>query len=33
NSMCSHKINLSSLDEVSTEVLNWVKAAYEKSII
>ena len=32
NSMCSHKINLSSLDEVNTEVLNWVKAAYEKSI-
>ena len=32
NSMCSHKINLSSLDEVNTKVLNWVKAAYEKSI-
>ena len=32
NSLCSHKINLSSLDEVNTEVLNWIKAAYEKSI-
>ena len=32
NSMCSHKINLSSLDEVNTEVLNWVKVSYEKSI-
>ena len=30
--MCSHKINLNSLDEVNSEVLNWVKAAYEKSI-
>tara|TARA_B100001123_G_C14987191_1_gene898056 strand:+ start:308 stop:652 length:345 start_codon:yes stop_codon:yes gene_type:complete len=32
NSMCSHKINLNSLDEVNSEVLNWVKVAYEKSI-
>ena len=32
NSMCSHKINLNSLDEVNSEVLNWVRAAYEKSI-
>ena len=32
NSMCSHKINLTSLDEVNSEVLNWVKASYEKSI-
>ena len=32
NSMCSHKINLTSLDEVNSEVFNWVRASYEKSI-
>ena len=32
NSMCSHKINLSSMDEINSEVLNWVKVAYEKSV-
>ncbi len=29
NSMCSHRINLTSLDDVDEEVLNWIKAAYE----
>ena len=32
NSMCSHKINLSSVDEINSEVLNWIKVAYEKSV-
>ena len=32
NSMCSHKINLNSLDEVNGVVLKWIKIAYEKSI-
>ncbi len=28
-SMCSHKINLSSKDEIDNEVLDWLKKAYE----
>lgn len=28
NAMCSHKINLSSVDEIDAEVINWLKAAY-----
>ena len=32
NSMCSHKINLNSLDEVNGVVLKWIKIAYDKSI-
>ena len=31
NSMCSHKINLSSIEQIDSEVLNWVKVAYKKS--
>ena len=31
NSMCSHKINLSSIEQIDSEVLNWVKIAYTKS--
>ena len=29
NAMCSHKINLSSVDDVSGEVVGWMKKAYE----
>lgn len=29
NAMCSHKINLTELNEIDTEVLNWIKTAYE----
>ncbi len=29
NSMCSHKINLNSDNDVSKEVLQWIKTAYE----
>ena len=32
NSMCSHKINLSSIEEINHEVMNWIKIAYKKSI-
>jgi predicted transport protein len=28
-SMCSHKINLNSIDEIDSEVLDWLKKAYE----
>lgn len=31
NAMCSHKINLSSIDDVDEEILEWIKAAYEKA--
>ncbi|MDZ4121643.1 MAG: DUF5655 domain-containing protein [Candidatus Cloacimonadaceae bacterium] len=29
--MCTHRIKLSSLDEISTEVVNWLRMAYEKA--
>jgi predicted transport protein len=29
NAMCSHKINVSSLDDIDAEVLRWIKTAYE----
>ena len=32
NTMCSHKINLSSIEEINNEVLNWINIAYKKSI-
>lgn len=31
NAMCSHKINLTELNEIDTEVLNWIKTAYENA--
>ncbi len=31
NSMCSHKINLSSIEDIDEEVLEWLKLAYHKS--
>ncbi len=32
NSMCSHKIALSSLEELDEEVMNWIKTAYDKGV-
>ena len=32
NSMCSHKINLTSIEDLNNEVMNWIKIAYKKSI-
>jgi predicted transport protein len=31
NSMCSHKINLNSEKEIDTEVINWLKSAYNNA--
>jgi predicted transport protein len=31
NSMCSHKIKLTDINDIDEEVLSWIKAAYEKS--
>jgi predicted transport protein len=31
NAMCSHKINLSGENDLTPEVVNWVKKAYEKA--
>ena len=31
NAMCSHKINVSDIKDVDKEVINWLKAAYEKA--
>ena len=31
NSMCSHKINIESIEQVDEEVTRWMKAAYEKA--
>ena len=31
NSMCSHKINLSSIEEINDDIINWIKIAYKKS--
>lgn len=30
--MCTHRIKISSLDEVDSEVKNWLKVAYDKSV-
>lgn len=29
NSMCSHKIKIADISEINTEILNWIKTAYE----
>ena len=29
--MCSHKIKIENIKEIDTEILNWVKTAYEKA--
>ena len=31
NAMCSHKINISDISEINTEVLDWLKLAYEEA--
>ncbi len=31
NAMCSHKINLSEINEIDDEVLHWLKAAYDSA--
>jgi len=31
NAMCSHKINLRSLDDIDQEVMDWIKEAYENA--
>ncbi len=31
NAMCSHKINISDVSEIDTEVIEWIKAAYENA--
>ncbi|MDD3459311.1 MAG: DUF5655 domain-containing protein [Weeksellaceae bacterium] len=31
NGMCSHKIKISSIEEIDTEVLEWIKKAYENA--
>ena len=31
NAMCSHKINLSGESDITPEVMQWLKAAYDKA--
>ncbi|MCZ7555546.1 MAG: DUF4287 domain-containing protein [Bacteroidia bacterium] len=31
NAMCSHKINLASTEDIDTEVLRWIKLAYDNA--
>lgn len=31
NSMCSHKIKIADVCEINTEILNWIKTAYENA--
>jgi hypothetical protein len=31
NAMCSHKINITSIDEIDNEVMDWVRKAYENA--
>lgn len=31
NSMCSHKINLASINDIDKEVMEWIKKAYENA--
>lgn len=32
NSMCSHKIKIADISEIDTEVMNWIKTAYENAL-
>lgn len=31
NSMCSHKIKIADINKIDTEIINWIKTAYEKA--
>jgi len=31
NAMCSHKINISDISEIDRQVIEWIKAAYDKA--
>ncbi|MBK7097871.1 MAG: DUF4287 domain-containing protein [Sphingobacteriales bacterium] len=31
NSMCSHKIKISDINEIDNEIVNWIKTAYENA--
>ena len=31
NSMCSHKINITDIQDIDSEVLEWIKTAYDKA--
>lgn len=31
NSMCSHKINIADISEINSEIIGWLKAAYENA--
>ncbi|MDX5347615.1 MAG: DUF5655 domain-containing protein [Hymenobacteraceae bacterium] len=31
NSMCSHKIKISDINEIDTETINWIKKAYDNA--
>lgn len=31
NAMCSHKINIANVSDISDEVIGWIKVAYEKA--
>lgn len=31
NSMCSHKIKISDIDEIDREIMNWLKTAYDNA--
>jgi hypothetical protein len=31
NAMCSHRINLAGIEEIDQEVMDWIKAAYDKA--
>lgn len=31
NAMCSHKINIASVNEIDKEVIGWIKAAYNNA--
>lgn len=31
NAMCSHKINIAELNDIDTEVIEWIKTAYENA--